>query len=50
MVLWHVNSLHLAKHCNGTEKVSHSILHSPIEDFEVHQIDLKTAFLNGDLS
>jgi len=44
MVLWHVNSLHLAKTCIGTQKVNESILHSPIEDLEVYQMDLKTTF------
>jgi len=50
MVLWHVNSLHLAKTCIRTQKVNESILHSPIEDLEVYQMDLKTTFLNEDLS
>ncbi len=31
MVLWHVNSLHLAKNCNGTQKVKHYSLHSPLQ-------------------
>jgi len=37
MVLWHVNSLHLAKICIGTQKMSHYNMRSPhFQKIEIH--------------